>query len=918
MADDTRARPSYSHIPVMTPRPSQSSLPSSLSSPQLGLVPQGRFLAVSGSPSYPAVSGSSTNSSSGGMSSFRTFRNLLPFGPSKNTSGSPTSNSNPATPTRSSSGPLRRSVNGERSVSAPHLPVKRQDEPPVLTIQLSHRVDEPLFDTHELRNKLGVEPSTPESVLPSPLSSAGSFHVVEQPLIVASDLSTILEADTSGISKHPPSPKSLQHTHSCVSLKTVATRPSNPNIQDTSALDLSTTDIGKEVLAALSATGQKDHGWLNGAIVEDVESPAGDGIIADPDASFNLGALDHDLATLLKSNRPKDIESPPLLTPPLTDGRRGSRSPSPHLTTQGLASPCSAPSTATNSPTLSQRQAAPSSSMSRSSSLSRPITLKPPPSSLARLSRSASERPSYFSKNSPLPSPTKLESTRRQSLQLSADSKSPLLREEASPTRPTTSDGAERDHRKQALSRLAAPSRHLAAANNARTSLRHLPSPTSSPGWDGGDSVSSRSPSAIGAAPTRRVNGHRPSLDTGNHRPPIRGRDRSASLTEHTPYYSSTSRPPDWMGPRTAKVFAAAGLLQEDRDSASPSTSRPGHRYGITSSRSDRDFRSQYAPSRAGFSEVGSTTSWGRRSGSISHTCTSSEARSAMGTPLSDSVMTTPRTTYSAASTAPTSVSTASSMQKHLESEIQQLQSKHSTETGALLNALADSQRTTRILREENAQLRDRVQYLSDELEEAQETLKKLQFSPPFATSTLPRSTSYRLNGRQPPESLRRPIPHSRLQTLIHVNDNDDEIDNNHMEDARHESTPMNMPMSSTLSPHHHEAQRRYSSSSSIFASLPSNMPMLLQEDDDVALSMSPPSPAMHTGRLPSKQVPYVGHRRTTSSTGNISPTTANFSMMTGSPRSLDLRSEHERLLGDMPSLDLHGGDYDSRAFQDL
>jgi hypothetical protein len=51
---------------------------------------------------------------------------------------------------------------------------------------------------------------------------------------------------------------------------------------------------------------------------------------------------------------------------------------------------------------------------------------------------------------------------------------------------------------------------------------------------------------------------------------------------------------------------------------------------------------------------------------------------------------------------------------------------------------------------------------------------------------------------------------------------------------------------------------------------------------------------------------------RSISSTGgggggtNISPTTAEFSMVTtGSPRSLFLRPEHEVLLGDLESLDL-------------
>ena len=52
------------------------------------------------------------------------------------------------------------------------------------------------------------------------------------------------------------------------------------------------------------------------------------------------------------------------------------------------------------------------------------------------------------------------------------------------------------------------------------------------------------------------------------------------------------------------------------------------------------------------------------------------------------------------------------------------------------------------------------------------------------------------------------------------------------------------------------------------------------------------------------------------SSAGNVSPTTANFSMneMAGSPRSLYLRPEHELHLGDMASLDLQFEDDEDDA----
>ncbi|KAI0338677.1 hypothetical protein BDW22DRAFT_1362775 [Trametopsis cervina] len=910
MANTPKGKQS-SQIPVMTPRQSQSSLPSSLSTPQLGLVPQGRYLSVSDSPSFPGNTPSNTSS---GMTSFRSFRNLLPFGSGKNAlspAGSPQS----VTPTRTSlGGTFRRSAHGERSVSAPHLPTKPQVDTPVLSIQLSHRVDEPLFGKDELQNRLGMEPTTPETAFPSPLSSAGSFQVVEQPLIVASDLSTILEADTSGISKHLSDLDDLNDRRSQVSPKTMVSPPlsrSGSNIQDTSVLDLSTSNIGNEVLAALSASGRQNQGWLTGVVV-DADTPMGEG--ADPDGSFDLGALDRDLAAILRPSRFADSEpallvgigaiSPPLLTPPLTEGRRGSsRTPSPRLPTQDLAESSRAPPTAGPSPTLSMRQVLPSPGVT--SSLSKPINLKPPPiASTARLGRSASEKPSYFTRQPPLPSPTRTEPIGRQSIQLPVKTPSPLLRETILPQRPTSSDGTETENHRSALSRLATPSRHLAAANNARASLGQFPSPTSSPGRDGTESVSSRSPSAV---PSRRPNGHRPSLDTGAQRLVRTTRDRSASLTNESDYRAPTQRTNDWMGPRTARVFAAAGLLDSERMTAGPSTSRPGSRFGFGGSRSERDFRSSYAPSRAGFSEVGSSASWSRRSGSISHTVNSSER----GTPNSD--ITTPRTTYSAASTAPTSISAASSVQKILQSELNQLQERHSTETSALLNALADSQRTTRLLREENTQLRDRVQYLEDELVEAQEALHQIHFTPPLATSTLPRSF-YRNSDRQ--QSPRRSIPHSRLQTLLHPNsdnENDKNFDANALQDPPHDPMPMNMSQSSKLSLHEKRSERRFSNSSSVFPSMPSNMPMLLQEDGG-SLSMSPPSPSMLAGAPPRQAV----HHRNQSSAGNISPTTANFSMMTGSPRSLDLRSEHERLLGDMPTLDLNAEDYETHAFHDL
>lgn len=72
--------------------------------------------------------------------------------------------------------------------------------------------------------------------------------------------------------------------------------------------------------------------------------------------------------------------------------------------------------------------------------------------------------------------------------------------------------------------------------------------------------------------------------------------------------------------------------------------------------------------------------------------------------------------------TAPTSIGSASASpfgffgrEKEMEKEeIRELKDKHLTETGALLGALSDSQRTTKMLREENGELRERVDRLGN------------------------------------------------------------------------------------------------------------------------------------------------------------------------------------------------------------
>jgi hypothetical protein len=74
-------------------------------------------------------------------------------------------------------------------------------------------------------------------------------------------------------------------------------------------------------------------------------------------------------------------------------------------------------------------------------------------------------------------------------------------------------------------------------------------------------------------------------------------------------------------------------------------------------------------------------------------------------------------------------------------------------------------------------------------------------------------------------------------------------------------------------------------------------MAMLLHDSDDGGSMRFSGSPAVSING-------HSNHNHN-NSVASISPTTANFSMVTGSPGSLFLRPEHEVHLGDMENLDL-------------
>lgn len=324
------------------------------------------------------------------------------------------------------------------------------------------------------------------------------------------------------------------------------------------------------------------------------------------------------------------------------------------------------------------------------------------------------------------------------------------------------------------------------------------------------------------------------------------------------------------------------------------------------------------------------------------------------------------------ASTAATSVSGYGSARDRRDSrerfadELRDLRDKHSTEMAALLGALSDSQRTGRILREENTRLRDRIDragYLEAENDELGHVCSELRLEctqlrreneqlrreleskarwedeepltpqwASFATRTpTKRHPVSRVDGGH--EHGRGQDHRNRHNMLPSINTSANESlvsTENMEEDFQFSSKPPRV--------------RRLSTSSSIFPIPPSNMSMLVdgtaQSFDHRIVSdrsqfpdagngtlcnnVSPQcSPRRRPTSIPTRMqspprtqrgnaAPGHDYRRTSqnmsiSSAHNISPTTANFSIMTGSPGSLFLKPEHEIMLGEMESLELGG-----------
>ncbi|KIM37772.1 hypothetical protein M413DRAFT_30695 [Hebeloma cylindrosporum] len=521
----------------------------------------------------------------------------------------------------------------------------------------------------------------------------------------------------------------------------------------------------------------------------------------------------------------------------------------------------------------------------------------------------------------------------------------------------------------------------------------------------------------------------------------------------------------EWLGPRTAKAFRAAGLLDFDkdrererergggeveRDRGAPSPSPLNHASGASALNRFASLRSasEYNPthgrahSRMAFSEVGGFTASsgaGRRgSGSFSAYGGGGgggDGYSAAGLMESPTftVSTSSRgrdrdTPKSSTSTAPTSVESFGYFGRDPDkterdrerdrdrAEMRELRERHGTEMAALLSALSDSQRTARVLREENSDLRDKVDRLSgvhqendrlrklcDGLENECMGLRRDYADLQRESAGLARSTSsLRAPGLAPSWSassassgFRTPVPkpgnssplvvdatpmfmqqqeeqdsedHRFNDTIIIHDSIDDDDDDDDGEEflPRHGSTdghrdsqqsigfPADKALPSSNTP---SLRRRLSDTSSIFPIPPSNMTMLLHEDSNLGSNRSsadhsqynfpiaPPKPTtnnhtpipipqpqqqQHTHVRSLSKSPPVTYRnfagpnyqthsynKSVTSTTSISPTTANFSIATGSPGSLFLRPEHELLLEDMESLDLgvRGADLDQEGF---
>ncbi|KAG9310769.1 hypothetical protein JVU11DRAFT_8618 [Chiua virens] len=352
---------SQSSIPIVSPRPSRSSISSAFPLSQSSLVSQFRRTSESTTQPnpVPAVTLPLPQSPVSSIPSFRSIRNLLPFAPARVSSANPPPSPAPKPSfVHVSFGSLRRIANERKNSGTCPRPQEVEETPVIAIARPSESFEEEMMARKRSRD-VNRSPSDP-----SPSSRTNDdYYVLPLPTpdpSLGADLSTIIEAENSGISKHLPQLGDLSHADGDDGLpispfnpeQDGKTRIPSPDSRATSVLDLSTSKLAAEVMHALktedSTTASEWLQGVNGIVVEegadDVDPflPAsGNALGGDepPDATLDLGTLDPDLAQLLSPHRINGKSQSPSPSPSRIPSRTHSRSPSHPVSSLSLRPP---------------------------------------------------------------------------------------------------------------------------------------------------------------------------------------------------------------------------------------------------------------------------------------------------------------------------------------------------------------------------------------------------------------------------------------------------------------------------------------------------------------------------------------------------------------------------------------------------
>ncbi|PFH45720.1 hypothetical protein AMATHDRAFT_43987, partial [Amanita thiersii Skay4041] len=332
--------------------------------------------AVAASPTPASANSSNT---SPGHTTFRSLRSLLPFGPSKNASNNshPSSSSspqgNPSRGTFSGFGSMRKSLTRERerqtsltnllpviSIDKPSSSAPQsQDDGAVRRAASFSTIDTSTTNASLLQNVVLDLPtglgSSPSLNSTRSTDTAPILRSISPGPPLSADLSTIIEADSSYMSKtEPRSSKPSSPTIEKALPDIPPPRADRMNNDQDASLDLNTTHLAEQVLDAIM---EKDavtvEGWLNAdkPIVidadtdEDVDVDVPLGPVVD-NASINIESVDPSIVALLSPNNLP---------------RRGDRALQPNLPSDdaSLIQESNASSSNTPSPAMQPRKASP-------------------------------------------------------------------------------------------------------------------------------------------------------------------------------------------------------------------------------------------------------------------------------------------------------------------------------------------------------------------------------------------------------------------------------------------------------------------------------------------------------------------------------------------------------------------------------